>query len=290
MEAALARGNDRRTPSVLGGINGYRNTKENYRSLRKRAKREEEERLAVPTQRIRTALQGLSVGSADEIEARATAIVTGRPYAEVLEEIRSGAKAYQEARPYESMGYEAGGALLPALFTGGGTAPLSLGRVGLKSALGGAAYAFNTGEGDFLSRATRVPSGAIAGGIGGMLGFKAGEYATKGFEALVDAARRTTGRKGASAVEREIQRLIERTGKSKEEIVRDLIDGKLLAENRTLAGAVKSLYNQSGPAAGIIKKALERRPQTARTATMSEVEEYLVPQVSPQKQASVKAL
>ena len=240
-----------------------------------RAKREEEERLAVPTQRIRTALQGLSVGSADEIEARAMALATGRPYAEILEEVRSGIKAYQEARPYESMAYEAGGALAPALFTGGGTAPLSLGRVGLKSALGGAAYAFNTGEGDFLSRATRVPSGAIAGGIGGMLGFKAGEYATKGFEALVDVARRTSGRKGASAVEREIQRLVERTGKSKEEIVRDLIDGKLLAENRTLAGAVKSLYNQSGPAAGIIKKALERRPQTARTATMAEVEEYL---------------
>lgn len=240
-----------------------------------RAKREEEERLAVPTQRVRTALQGLSVGTADEIEARAMSLATGRPYAEILEEVRSGIKAYQEARPYESMAYEAGGALAPALFTGGGSAPLTLGRVAGRSALGGGLYAFNTGEGDFLSRATRVPSGAIAGGIGGMLGFKAGEYATKGLEALVDVARRTTGRKGASVVEREIQRLVERTGKSKEEIVRDLIDGKLVAENRTLAGAVKSLYNQSGPAAGIIKKALERRPQTARTATMSEVEEYL---------------
>jgi len=240
-----------------------------------RTKREEEERLAVPTQRIRTALQGLSVGTADEIEARAMALATGRPYAEILEEVRSGIKAYQEARPYESMAYEAGGALAPALFTGGGSAPLTLGRVAGRSALGGGLYAFNTGEGDFYSRATRVPSGAIAGGIGGMLGFKAGEYATKGLEALVDVARRTSGRKGASVVEREIQRLVERTGKSKEEIIRDLIDGKLVAENRTLAGAVKSLYNQSGPAAGIIEKALKRRPQTARTAAMSEVEEYL---------------
>ena len=240
-----------------------------------RLKREEEERAAVPTQRIRTALQGLSIGTADEIEARARAITTGRPYVELLDEIRGGIKAYQEARPYESMAYEAGGALAPALFTGGGSAPLTLGRVAGRSALGGGLYAFNTGEGDFYNRATRVPSGAIAGGIGGMLGFKAGEYATKGLEALVDVARRTTGRKGASVVEREVQRLVERTGKSKEEIVRDLIDGKLVAENRTLAGAVKSLYNQSGPAAGIIKKALERRPQTARTAAMSEVEEYL---------------
>ena len=53
----------------------------------------------VPTQRVRAAAQGLTFGTADEIEARARSLATGRPYQEVLAEIRGGLEAYREARP-----------------------------------------------------------------------------------------------------------------------------------------------------------------------------------------------
>ena len=84
-----------------------------------RSKVKEETRAAVPTQRGRAFSQGISFGTADEIEARAVSLATGRPYAEILDEIRGGLKAYKEARPGEAALFEIGGALLPALVPGG---------------------------------------------------------------------------------------------------------------------------------------------------------------------------
>ena len=64
---------------------------------------------------------------------------------------------------------------------------------------------------------------------GSMLGGKLSEVGAKTFEALIDAARRTSGRRGASIVENEIQRIVEQTGKTPEEVMQDIIDGKILS-------------------------------------------------------------
>jgi len=60
-----------------------------------------------PTQRIRSTLQGVTLGSADEMEARLRASVTGEDYNKVLAEIQGKMKAYQAQSPYEALGYEA---------------------------------------------------------------------------------------------------------------------------------------------------------------------------------------
>ena len=79
-----------------------------------------------PKQRVRSMAQGLTLGFADELEARAVALASGRPYDEVLAEVRDKLEAYQEANPVSSLAYEAGGAMIPtamallaAPFTGG---------------------------------------------------------------------------------------------------------------------------------------------------------------------------
>lgn len=244
------------------------------RTLAKEEERQREQSL-VPTQRTRTAMQGLTLGFADEIEARARALVTGETYEEALDKIRSGIKAYQEARPIEAMGYELGGAVAPMLFTGGGAAAPTLGRLALRGGAEGAAYAFGTGEGGAAERAARVPFGALTGAGGGVIGGKVAQYGIQSVEALVDAARRTSGRKGASVVENEIQRLVEQTGKTPDEIVQDIIDGKILAENRTIAASVKSLRGQGGPAAAKIQTALEQRPLKLRSVAQQKIAEYL---------------
>lgn len=252
---------------------------ENQRKILERtlakAEQKQKEQLVVPTQRTRTALQGLSLGFADEVEARAKSIITGQPYEQTLDEIRGGIKAYQEARPKEAMAYELGGAVAPMLLTGGGAAAPTLGRLALRGGAEGAAYAFGTGEGGAAERVARVPFGFATGAGGGVVGGKVAQYGIQGLEALVDAARRTSGRRGATVVENEIQRLVEQTGKTPEQIFQDIVDGKILAENRTIAASVKALRGQGGPAAETIQTALEQRPIKLRGAAQSEIAEYL---------------
>tara|TARA_Y100000389_G_scaffold103012_2_gene99901 strand:- start:9848 stop:11761 length:1914 start_codon:yes stop_codon:yes gene_type:complete len=217
---------------------------------------------AVPKQRLRTAAQGLTLGFGDELEAYARAAVSDRSVDEILAEVRGGIKDYQEAYPGEALGYELGGAAATMFIPGG--APSTLGRLALRGAGEGATYAFGTGEGGLGQRASRVPAGVAFGAGGGVVGGKAAQYLGNTLEALVDVARRTTGKRGATIVENEIQRLVEQTGKSPDQIVQEIAEGKILAENRTLAASVKALRGQGGEAAPILQKPLERRPMQLR--------------------------
>jgi len=233
----------------------------------------------VPKQRVRAMAQGASFGGADEIEARATSLLTGRPYDEVLAEIREKLKAYQKAEPIKSALYEGGGAILPALaaapFTGGGSIPATALRMGLLGAAEGGAYAFGTGEGGAKERLSRVPGGAAVGSVGGVVGGKVAQAGVSAVEALVDATRRIVGRRGSSIVENEIQRLAEQTGRTVDEIAQDIFDGKILAENQTIRAAVKAIRGKGGPAAGIITDTLNRRPEQTRVEAMGALQRNL---------------
>ena len=243
-----------------------------YNEALGRMQEQEAQREATPTQRPRAFFQGLSFGTADEVEARAVSLATGRPYEEVLDEIRGKLKAYKEARPLEAMGFEVGGAALPALFPGGQS---SLLRAAGRAAAEGAAYAFGTGEGGVEERLARVPGGAALGAGGGVLGYGAGKAIGGLANKLTDTARRTIGRRGSTVVENEIQRLVKQTGKTADEITQDIVDGRLLAENRTIQAAVRALRSQGGEASTVIQRGLEGRPEQTRAAAMAEMRQYL---------------
>ena len=225
-----------------------------------------------PKQRVRTMAQGFTLGFADELEARAVALASGRPYDEVLAEVRDKLEAYRRANPVSSTLYEAGGAMIPTAlallaspFTGGtsnaATAPSWMRLLGV-GALEGGVYAFGTGEGDFNQRADRVLPGAALGAPTAVIGGTAANVVMSGLKRLSDAGRRIAGRRGSSVVENEIQRLVQQTGKDAEQVVQDLMDGRILAENRTLAAAVKIM--QTGPATPVIQKAMRERPRMQR--------------------------
>lgn len=233
----------------------------------------------VPTQRVRAAAQGLTFGTADEIEARARSLATGRPYQEVLAEIRGGLEAYREARPGQALAYEIGGAALPALvaapFTGGTSVPMTLGRMAGIGAMQGGAYAFGTGEGGATERFARVPGGVAGGAVGGAVGGAAVRAAGGALNVLTDSARRLVGRRGSSIVENEIQRLVEQTGRTPDQIADDIINGRILAENATISAAVRALRSQGGEASRILQETLERRPAQTRTEAMEQLRTYL---------------
>lgn len=236
------------------------------------AQQKEAFREAVPTQRLRTIAQGATLGFADEIEARAQALMTGKTYDEAIEDIRAKLAAYQEARPIEATAYEVGGALAPAILPGG---QASLLRAAGRGAIEGGAYAFGTGEGDIAERAKRVPGGVVGGGLGGAAGYGVGKAIAKPVNALADAARRMVGGRGSTIVENEIQRLVQQTGKTPDEIAQDIIDGRLLAENKTIRAAVRSLRAQGGEASTILEAGMMGRPEKTRAAAMEEMKRYL---------------
>lgn len=251
---------------------------------------------AAPRERLRTAAQGLTLGTADEAEAAARAAasyvasslgfdVNSRSYEDVLNEIRGNLKSYQEARPLEALAYEAGGAAIPALaavaaapFTGGSStvavAP-TLGRLAGMGALEGGAYAFGSGEGGFAERAARVPGGAVTGAVGGTVVGGVTRAAGGAVNALTDAARRIVGNRGSSVVENEIQRLAKQTGKTADEIADDVLNGRLLAENETIRAAVRAYRAGGGDASTIITQALTPRPAQTRAQAMDEIRQYL---------------
>jgi len=243
-----------------------------YEAALARSKAQEQQREEVPTQRLRQVGQGLTFGTADEIEARAMSLATGRPYEEVLSEIRGRLKAYKEARPIESTAYEIGGAAIPALIPGGQS---SLVRAAGRAALEGGAYAFGTGEGGFEERIARVPGGAALGGGAGVAGYGAAKAVGGLTNRLIDSARRLAGGRGSTVVENEIQRLVQQTRRTPDEITQDIIDGRLLAENETIQAAVRGLRTGGGEASTILQRGLEDRPAQTRAAAMQQMRQYL---------------
>jgi hypothetical protein len=137
--------------------------------------------------------QGLTFGFGDEIGAGAGALgdmlLRGKSFGEAYDN-RLGyeRKILEDNRaehPIAAFGGEMGGAVLPALLTGGASSPMSAGRAAAYGGATGAAYGFGEGEGGLENRAA---SGALTGAVGA-----AGGAATAG---IVNAI---AGRKAASA-------------------------------------------------------------------------------------------
>jgi hypothetical protein len=245
-----------------------------------------------PTQRLRTAAQGFTMGASDEAEAAIVSRWTGRPYDEVLSEIRTKIKAYQQAQPVESTGAElmgaAGMGLLTAPLTGGASIPMTLGRAAALSGAQGGITGFASAEGGMQERGAGAVTGAVTGAA-------LGPIAQKGMEALgftadkvVDWARRNIGGRGSKAVETEIQRLASTSGMTTDEIVDRIAKGEIMAENETLRTAVRALYSQGGSASNILREALTVRPEAFRKSAQSMMQAGLTPGVNKSVLRSMK--
>jgi len=248
-----------------------------------------------PTQRLRAIAQGATLTGADEAEAYLRSMA-GENYEAALADIRSKTKAYQKQAPLESLGYEALGGLLATgattMATGGTAAPATIPQAAVSlapvvrglaatSALGGlygGTTGFLSGEGDVYERASKVPGGVVTGATvapavkglitgGGML-----------VDKVTDFARRLAGGRGAKVVETELQRLAGDTGLTTDEIIDRIARGEIMAENATLAAAVRGLYAQGGKASTTLMSSLTRRPEELRTSVLTDMQKTLAGQ------------
>jgi len=241
----------------------------------------------VEKQKLRTFAQGATFGFADEIEALARA-ATGEDYDEVAADIRNKIKAYNQAYPTEALTMEMLGAVAPTaamMVTGLGlpTAATTIGK-GLQMAGTGAVQAgvtaFGTGEGGIAERAGRVPSAAATGAV--LAPVMGGVVAGSGqaLNKFTNFVRSKFGDRLAGPVEAEVNRLVQETGKTPDEIINDLLEGRLMTENETLVKSLRAYRGRGGEAGARVGEVIGRRAQETQSRAIDDLQRGLAPKAS----------
>lgn len=232
--------------------------------------------------RYQAAVQGYTAGFSDEIAGIYRGLAgdynydfgEGGPapvdrsfrerYESGRDQVRNDLNAFRDKAPGEALAWELGGATLPAVMTLGASASTSapstantLKTAAALGAAGGAGY----------SEGETAKDVAVDAGIGGAVGLAAvpvvntlGQLGS----AVFNRVRASIGDKPAAAVVRELQRLAKDTGKSIDEIVDDIANGRVMAENQTLNASIRAMKSEGGEAGALIDKMAAQRRDITR--------------------------
>ena len=227
----------------------------------------------------RMGLQGMTFGFGDEIEAAIKSIIPGGASYEVeRDKIRQELAQYQAENPGKAITMEILGSLatnagagvfnkVRGAISSGKTVP-AIRDVAKIGAVEGGLYGLGTSEADTLTgMGLDTGQGALIGAAvpAGLTGaVRAGGGIFRG---VADYAREKFGDRASNAVQAEIMRIIEATGKSSDEIVQDIIDGRIIADNATLAMVLKNYVVEGGQSgAEVLRRGTERARTTSARA------------------------
>lgn len=209
-------------------------------------------------QKLRTFLQGITYNTADEAEAALRSFMTGRPYPEVIGEIRDQIKNYQETSPGAAITSEllggigsTGAVMLATRGKGAPAAGTSAQATGtafqtffpnLAKALGygaleATAAGIGSAEGNLVERLDPYRMGLQAG-TGGIVSaglFWGGNALGKIGSFGVDILRNLSMRRGPDAINMEIQRIAQDAGVTPEVAAGMLLRGEALANDPNIA-------------------------------------------------------
>jgi len=244
----------------------------------------------VESQKLRTVAQGATFGFADEIEAFIRSGFSDSTYDEVRDELRAKLTAYKKANRGEALSYELAGALVPsiaAMATGfGAPAGMSnLANLGRSAKiLAGESVASAVGYSDQdLTSAQGGMQAAVDTGKG-FLGGAIAELGMRGtgnvLSKLINYARKNLGDGADKAVQAELLRLANATGLSVEEIISDVANGRIMADNATLTAAIAGMVREGGQTGKEILAASGARRAGTTQAAESSVRQALAPKVS----------
>ena len=228
----------------------------------------------VESQGVRTFMQGASLGWSEEIEAAVRSVLPedfgGGEYEVIRDELRSKLADYKNQNPGTALTQEIAGSLataIPAFFaTGGASVPLTMANVAKSGIAYGSAAGLGTSESKSL--AGQAVDTAVGGATGLVTGV-AGKAIGRGIGDFIGFTKAKLGSTASQAVQREIQRLQEQTGKSTEEILLDLSEGRLMSDNKTLSIALKNYANQGGEAGRAVIERTGQRADETRQEAMS---------------------
>ena len=234
-------------------------------------------------QRGRALAQGASYNFADEAEAAMIASATGRPYPEVISEIRTKLENYKMENPVEYAALEFAGGLIPSAAVTIATKGRATGPVTAEKASGlftkffpnlaktmglGAGETvvseFGRQEGDILDRLDlgRMTGEALTGGgVSGGL-YAGGKGLLKGLSIATDVLRIVARRTDQDIINREIQRIADDAGVSVEDAAIMLANGEAVANNPQVAQQLAAIRARSPQASQAIDQARPRVEQT----------------------------
>lgn len=235
-------------------------------------RRAKKKKKKVDKQRLRTMAQGATFGFGEEIEAFVRSLVPGQPeYKQIRNELRTKLKAYKQAHPGEALSLELAGALVPAVLTlgtaAGPTAASTTARLAGRGAIEGAAAGIGYGEAEGLGgQLIEAGTGAATGAaISGSLG------------RLTDYVRQRFGDKINSVVQQELMDLQGKTGKSVDELIYEIGEGRVMADNQTLMFVLKNYVNEGGKAGTEALRQTKRRAAVTGERAQRALQESLAP-------------
>ena len=229
--------------------------------LKDQAKEDEQEQAIIDeqgeiagSQKMRTFMQGVSMGWSDEVEGAIASMFSDNTYDEERDAIRAKLNAYKAANPNEALSLEVIGAIVP-MFTpvgwlakGAGVSATAA-RAFLAAGTEGTIYGAGISEGENVGE---VSGDAVTGAVTSLTTGGGLWLAGKGIKGIgsevYNWARRRLGNKPADVVEAELARLVNLTGKSVDEVVADIASGRIMANNETLTIAIKTIINEGGDA------------------------------------------
>jgi hypothetical protein len=245
---------------------------------------------------FRSWAQGATLGIADEIEAMARTMASSRSYEEIRDEIRAKLNAYQKAHPGEALSYELLGAVAPTALayiapipgSGPATTASTVGRtaswlqkakpVMQMGAAEGAFAGYATGQDGVVEDLARAPLGGLIGAGGAGLTTSLMGGAGSGINAIINKTRQLFGDKASTAVGQELQRLVDATGFSPEEILQKIQAGEIIADNATLEATIRALRAEM-PKGGKIDTTLSERAKSTKEIARGEMQEGMTPGV-----------
>ena len=249
----------------------------------------------VDKQKFRTAMGGLTFQFWDEMEAYARSLVNdGVSYEQAKSEINKKVALYQKAHPKEAFTMELGGAAIPTLISvfgsplamsasfqnifrigrsifkpGTQSSALSVGQRMNRAGVGAGVYSVGEAENKgFMDFASGYAMGApIAGG------FMLGGNVLAGISNYVTTLARSKFNESTSKkVRKEIQKLVDETGKSEDQIIVDLMNGQLMTENQTLVSLIKETIKGRGGAQEVLDDIATKRIKETKTDVIDELQ------------------
>ena len=243
---------------------------------------------------LRSAAQGLTLGFGEEIEAMIRSAIPGGPeYEEVRNQLRQQISQFRQQYPGAAITAEVVGAmatnLVPgvaalrsgrAAYTAGQGIKTSIPRIGAIGGTEGAIYgvgASEAGLSDVGQLASDVVTSAAIGTTAPVALVGGGRLAKGIFNGVTNFIAERFGTRYSDTVSAYLNSLAMQMGKSVDDIVADIAEGKMITDNETANAAIITFIREGGEGANILLKYIRDRAEKTTGQAVSDIRAALAP-------------